>query len=88
MYSRIVQAVRIAGFHPADPGSNPGAGKCRARGAPQAISFCNYHPMSAHPFLPLALVALLIAAALVCYDWWQRRLAAAYEAVPPREIVL
>ena len=44
--------------------------------------------MSAHPCLSLALVALLIAAALVCYDWWQRRLAAAYEAVPPREIVL
>ena len=51
--------------------------------------------MSAHPclvaadvFLDLALVALLIAAALVCYDWWQRRRDAAYEAVPPREMVL
>ena len=92
MYSRIVQAVRIAGFHPADPGSNPGAGKCKAG---YCISFCNYHPMSAHPclvadnvFLDLALVVLMIAAALVCYDWWQRRLATAYEAVPPREMVL
>ena len=95
MYSRIVQAVRIAGFHPADPGSNPGAGKCKAGAVPLVISFCNYRPMSAHPclvaadvFLDLALVALLMAAALVCYDWWQRRRDAAYEAVPPREMVL
>lgn len=85
MYSRIVQAVRIAGFHPADPGSNPGAGKCKAG---YCISFCNYHPMSAHPCLALALVALLMAAVLLCYDWWQRRRDAAYEAVPPREMVL
>jgi len=51
--------------------------------------------MSTHPCLALAsvfrdvaLVALLMAAALLCYDWWQRRLATAYEAVPPREMVL
>lgn len=88
MYSRIVQAVRIAGFHPADPGSNPGAGKCKAGVAPLVISFCNYRPMSTHPCLALAIVALLMAAALLCYDWWQRRRDAAYEAVPPREMVL
>jgi uncharacterized iron-regulated membrane protein len=51
--------------------------------------------MSTHPclalasvFLALAIVVLLMAAALVCYDWWQRRRDAAYEAVPPREMVL
>lgn len=67
----------------------------QSRVAPLVISFCNYRPMSTHPclalasvFLALAIVALLMAAALLCYDWWQRRRDAAYEAVPPREMVL
>jgi len=40
------------------------------------------------PFISVGLVALAMAAALLCYDWWQRRRDDVYEAVPPREMVL
>jgi len=44
--------------------------------------------MCAHPFISVGIAALAMAAALLCYDWWQRRRDDAYEAVPPREMVL